>query len=105
MLQTREPNLGKPFVSFYILGQVVARALLQATLKADNYEIYTSFNPPHLHVDIVNRASHILEDRLEGHVQVAGEEAILHPFKNFNKARFDMDGQLGIRWRGATYSL
>lgn len=79
MLQTREPNLGKPFVSFYILGQVVAGALLQATLKADNYDIYTSLNPPNLHVDIVNRASHILEDRLEGHVQVAGEEAILYP--------------------------
>ena len=79
MLQTREPNLGKPIVSFHILGQVVAGALLQATLKTDNYDIYTSFNPLHLHVDIVNRASHILEDRLEGHVQVAGEETILHP--------------------------
>ena len=79
MLQTREPDLGKPFVSFHILGQVVAGALLQATLKAENYEVYTSLNPLHLHVDIVNRASHILEDRLEGHVQVAGEEAILYP--------------------------
>ena len=78
MLQTKEPNLGEPFVSFHIFGQVVARALLQATLK-DNFEIYTSVNPPHLHVDIVNRASHILEDRLEGHVQVAGEEAVLYP--------------------------
>ena len=79
MLQTREPNLGKPLVSFHILGQVVAGALLQATLKTDIYDIYTSFNPPHLHVDIVNRTPHILEDRLEGHVQVAGEEAVLYP--------------------------
>ena len=36
-----------------------------------------------LHVNIVNGPPHILEDRLEGHVQVTRQEPILHPKQGF----------------------
>ena len=53
--------------------------VLKTSCSRLSSEPNSTFPRAYLHVDVIHGAADVLEDRLEGHVEVTRQETVLHP--------------------------